>query len=368
MNLDLMDKNFEIDIIPTSQSNNKIIETIKEFESMTKYIPLSLKDMEVYHIIHFDEEFIYLLSVSKVMNFLEDSKKELIKMLDGEKEKNNVYPRPLKIEVDKIEKSMVERIKSGNIKTLLVLTNKNILFMDENARSVIVGKCNATGKAFYTQDIFADINLYNSLQRSATELLPVAVIRKQGNVNLLISLLSEKRKPLKLSGLQELNDSSLIVSRFKLNNYQAMIEFDIKGYLNRKFIPSIRISWSDAGRGLLKKSLCVRPKGSKKSCIIKEINEENIQNVINDFLKIENNITKKSVISPYTQISASLKPIGKKRLERLIKPYLKGKFTEEEYFEKILAIPDFLGPINDVTDIAVEQILGQKFLTGAETY
>ena len=116
----------------------------REFKKVTKYVKgMTLNDFKVFYIRN---------------DFTLFDCSELIKSIN----KLSYIDLPAfgKLNTDKIPNELLKRITDGKIKTLLVNPNNGLqLFLDENARPLILSKAKISGRFYYDQSPFADLLL-----------------------------------------------------------------------------------------------------------------------------------------------------------------------------------------------------------------
>ena len=238
----------------------------KNFRSKTKIIKdFDLSKMKIYHINKNISDKLRLLSMDNFINSLEaltfDGNSEL-------KSDNSYYSISANIP-DEIKK----RIADGNITTAVSVGNK-ILFLDENCRSMIATKCKASFRKLYEHTIASDI----LLQLACKEFIPagklktkypVAIVRADKGVAVLTAFFSESTAVTNLAEIDEMNSPLLKFVNYSISNYATELIFEAEAL--DEFVPIIKVRFSDTGDGLLKKFLCVRTKTTKRSVIIKEL-------------------------------------------------------------------------------------------------
>lgn len=334
----------------------------KNFRSKTKIIKdFDLSKMKIYHINKNISDKLRLLSMDNFINSLEaltfDGNSEL-------KSDNSYYSISANIP-DEIKK----RIADGNITTAVSVGNK-ILFLDENCRSMIATKCKASFRKLYEHTIASDI----LLQLACKEFIPagklktkypVAIVRADKGVAVLTAFFSESTAVTNLAEIDEMNSPLLKFVNYSISNYATELIFEAEAL--DEFVPIIKVRFSDTGDGLLKKFLCVRTKTTKRSVIIKELDNETVEEALSFFnrnLKMSQSI----VFDPCKILNKDVRfrRIGKKRLKDVSVMFSGlgcGVLTEKDFLLKAMEIPDKLGDINPLTNKYLEESIGNLFTT-----
>ncbi len=219
----------------------------------------------------------------------------------------------------------------------------------------------------YLADVIlqANMNKYEPTGKSIKK-YPIAVVRKVGKSMLLEAILSKFPEDIETACDYEMSNQSLSLKSYEINDYNAVAVFDgpkINGYTT-----SIIVEFSDVGRGN-KKTIAIRPTGSNTPIPLYEIVDEK-DYVFDDLLdKVKEAISSKSkniVVNPLTVLSTvkGFDAIGKARIKKYFIPG-NLKLPEDEFYKKVLSIPDAIGRINKVTDDAFLTSLGNSFKVGA---
>lgn len=344
-------------------SKEKFLDDIALFNKSTIYQPMfNFRDLSIYHI---DKDVgkypdkIAIYNCMNTMNAIESVTDNLQNIV-------NIKPNFLKKE--HLTHDLLECISKGEITTCFIyqlMDSKAIAFLDENARRTFASHIGYKGSGLYQKDFLADIILQEMCSNyKIVKDLPYGVYRKSGNINLLVSTILRKDNLVNMSSIEEINSPQLTLKSYKITNYQIKTEFE--GEAVGDYIPIIRVSWSDAGKGYLKRELCVKPNDgvTKRSSILKDIPlNVSVSAALDDFKSIVSSkkIFTGNIIQDLTK-DKRFRSIGDKRIKTIVKPMLKGIHSNQELFMRILTIPDAIGEVNETTDSNLEHSLGELFL------
>lgn len=340
----------------TGTDREEFLSAVKEFQQKTEFIEIfDLSQVKVMHIAdeQNNEQYIKLIdcdTLSQTINTL----KPVIKTIG--------------INKDTVPPAILESINNKVLNTCIKYAGK-IYFVDENCRSMFSSKTSVSGSYLYDGTLFADIALQNALRNftptgKLTIKYPMGVVRHENGVNLIIALLADGNYPIDLSKLSELNDKRYKMSNWEVKQYMTSLEFELDDDING-FIPCIRITWSDAGKGILNKYVSLKNPGCKSSVILEEIsNTDNAYEYATNLIEKLTRSLNKNITNPYLRLAKNTKfaSIGKSRLTQFIKPLFEGKSTisRRDFISKILTIPDLVGNINDSTNKNIELSIGNE--------
>lgn len=333
----------------------------KEFEDSTQVFLINLSACEMFHV---DNK---KTKESKKYIALQKVNEELIASINHNIKNDSVYEYGA-IQKEKTPPELLQRIYDGDIHTAIRYGGPNgqVFFLDQNVISMIASKCGIKSKTLYDGTRLADTFLFIAMQ--SYEGLLTAITREfvsdAYSARLLVAMFSDKFTAPSIVDLPEFDDKLLNLSNYKITQYNTIVELEGKAIGN--FIPVIRISSSDTGKGIFKKQLCVRSISSKRSVIIRDIEEaETTKDVLSDFKKIANK-DNANVIGDTGSIFYHDKGIksalGVKRVKNLQRLF--EDMTEEEFLLTLLSVPDKAGRINETSDMELETAIGSLFSTG----
>lgn len=336
---------------------NEFKENLKCFKDRTSYITFfDLKDCELFHISsNPNEDFIRIVGTEEMIE--KSDEKTISKKFSGILKSN-------------IDESILSLIEDSKITTLVNYKGK-ILYLDKMARSMLAQKCKCAGACMYDGSYLADVILQANMNKyeptgKSIKKYPIAVVRKVGKSMLLEAILSKFPEDIETACDYEMSNQSLSLKSYEINDYNAVAVFDgpkINGYTT-----SIIVEFSDVGRGN-KKTIAIRPTGSNTPIPLYEIVDEKDYVFDNLLDKVKEAISSKSkniVVNPLTVLSTvkGFDAIGKARIKKYFIPG-NLKLPEDEFYKKVLSIPDAIGRINKVTDDAFLTSLGNSFKVGA---
>ncbi len=285
---------------------------------------------------------------SKGLYPLYECNEELFRAMNSLKE----YPKAVYgCPAAKLSDDLNERIRSKDIVTIIKYGN-SILFLDENARSMLASKIGIVGKFFYRRDLIADVVLADCLRKASIKKPLKMVYRHRGNAGIIVSFFNGAIDVVDLTTIPEFNNDKYGLGYWEVTDYNTIIEFE--GTEERGFVPVIRISQSDTGNGLFKREFAMRNKGSQRTVVIGHEAEWN---------KIIHRDMGSVIKNPKKYLKKWIQPsIGKKRTEEVLEMF--DDSTEEEILHLALTIPDLVGSINDTSDRALSVALGNLVKNG----
>lgn len=330
---------------------------IKSFEDETSYINFfDLSECELYHIqSNPEEDFVRLTNIKNLIYDIND-KGEVKTGFSGIKKEN-------------IDVEILSRIEHKEIVSLIVY-QRRILYLDENSRSMIAQKTKCSGSSLYDKSIVADIELQSNMNNymptgKLIKNYPIAVIRKCGKCLILVAILSRSPESINKVISYEMNNKDLVLYSYERTSRRFCVIFDCKEI--NGYIPSIIIEYSDTGNGNARK-LAIRPADAKTPIPLYEISDEkyNLEELMKTVEILISNKSTNIVENPLSVLSAckGFKAIGKDRIKKyFISKSL--KLPENEFYKKVLSIPDEIGKVNRSTDTAFLSALGDSFKLGA---